>query len=368
MTTTEWGWLLYGLLITAISFIHLLRIDDWWVRIWDFPHTQLAFLAALGLLGWAFFVPQTTGLLLFTPLGLTAALTYQAWLFWPYTPLHRRQVLRHRYPRGKRVRANQDPNTLTLLTSNVLMTNTQYAKLMGLVRKHQPDVLLVLEADSHWQQALAPLETDYPHRVLYPQSNTYGLLFYSKLPIREQQLRFLVEPAIPSLYACLELRSGQSVHFFGVHPQPPSPTEHYRSTERDAELVLIGREARQKDGPVLVAGDLNDVAWSHTTRLFQRLSGLLDPRVGRGLYSTFHAWYFFLRWPLDHVFVSHHFRLRTLRRLPSCGSDHFPMLVSLAYYPNAKQAVNIPSPEDDDLEEARQIVARSQQDPPQPNP
>ncbi|ARK09378.1 endonuclease/exonuclease/phosphatase family protein [Fibrella sp. ES10-3-2-2] len=361
MTTTEWGWLLYGVLITALSFIHLLRIEYWWVRIWDFPHTQLAALAVVGLIGWGVFVQVYTWPLWLVPAGLTAALIYQAWLFWPYTFLHPRQVVRQQYPRGKRAQAKTDPNTITLLTANVLMTNTQCPKVLDLVHKHDPDLIMILEASAHWKQELSPLETSYPYRILYPQENTYGMLFYSKLPFKHHELRFLVEEDIPSIYVQLEMESGQLVHFYGVHPQPPSPTEHYRSTERDAELVLIGREARKQTGPVLVAGDLNDVAWSHTTRLFQRISGLFDPRVGRGLYSTFHAHYFFLRWPLDHVFVSHHFRLRTIRRLPACGSDHFPILVSFVYNPDPSRIQAIPEPEGDDQKEAQEIVEKSRE-------
>jgi endonuclease/exonuclease/phosphatase (EEP) superfamily protein YafD len=361
MTAIEKGWLIYGLLITTLSFIHLLRIDYWWVRIWDFPHSQLTVLGAVGMVGWFLFVHDYRWPHWLAPLGLLAALGYQSWLIWPYTRLHKRQVLRQQYSRRKgRVAANVDPNALTLLTANVLMTNTQCPKVLALVRKHQPDLVLILEADEAWANALLPLEADYPHRMLHPLPNTYGLLFYSKLPFQHIELRHLVQKDIPSLYAEIVLRSGQVVHFYGVHPQPPSPTEHYRSTERDAELVLVGREVRQQTGPVLVAGDLNDVAWSHTTRLFQRLSGLLDPRVGRGLFSTFHAQYFFLRWPLDHVFVSHHFRLRIIRRLPACGSDHFPMLVGLTYHPDPKRAADTPRPEGDDLHEAQDIVARSE--------
>jgi hypothetical protein len=77
-------------------------------------------------------------------------------------------------------------------------------------------------------------------------------------------------------------------------PVPPTP-----SYGRDAELVLIGREIDGASRPAVVAGDLNDVAWSSTTTLFQKISGTLDPRVGRGLYNSFHAKSPLLRFPLD---------------------------------------------------------------------
>jgi len=63
---------------------------------------------------------------------------------------------------------------------------------------------------------------------------------------------------------------------------------------------------------------------------------LLDPRIGRGLYSSFHAHYPLVRFPLDHVFHSNHFRLAELKRLPNIGSDHFPIFISLMYEKTAE--------------------------------
>jgi endonuclease/exonuclease/phosphatase (EEP) superfamily protein YafD len=111
------------------------------------------------------------------------------------------------------------------------------------------------------------------------------------LALIESEIKFILSDEIPSIHATLTLNAGNIVQLYCLHPKPPSPTEAKDSTLRDAELLIIGDRIKDLDQSCIVMGDLNDVAWSRTTRLFQRISGLLDPRVGRYFMNTFHADY-----------------------------------------------------------------------------
>jgi hypothetical protein len=115
--------------------------------------------------------------------------------------------------------------------------------------------------------------------------------------------------------------------------------------------------------PAVVAGDLNDVAWSTTTRRFQRLSGLLDPRVGRGFFNTFNALWPLVRWPLDHLFHDPQFRLIEMARLPKIGSDHFPMWFRLALADGAGEAAEIPPAPAEEKHEVKKMIAEEKRRP-----
>lgn len=192
-------------------------------------------------------------------------------------------------------------------------------------------MLVTLESDQWWEEQLKVIETELPYSVKCPLNNLYGMHVYSKLPLGEQEICYLVEQDVPSIHVSLTLRTGDKVRVHFLHPAPPSPTENPESAQRDAELVIVARSVAQSDQPVIVTGDLNDVAWSTTTRLLRKISGLLDPRVGRGALNTFYVDYPFARWPLDHLFHSSHFTLRDIQRLPSIDSDHFPLLTRLSF-------------------------------------
>ena len=239
------------------------------------------------------------------------------------------------------------------------MPNRDAHKLVALVNEYQPDVLVTLESNKWWESQLACLEVQMPETIKCPLNNLYGMHVYSRLPLHEKEISFLVEGDIPSMHAILELATGDRVRINFLHPAPPSPTENPESAERDAELVIVARSVAGSDQPIVVTGDLNDVAWSRTTRLFRKLSGLLDPRVGRGMFNTFHVGYPLLRWPLDHLFHSDHFTVLSIQRLPSIGSDHFPLLSRLAFTPAKSEAQDGLTADEDDKAFATSI-ARSQ--------
>ena len=333
--------------LAVFTAVPLLRSEWWWVRIFDFPRLQIAMASAVVLLalatrpaaGWTFWIAVVLA---------AATLVTQLGYVLPYTPLWRKETKD----------AEGGHPTLTLLMANVLMQNRRSEPLLRFIQERRPDIVVLDEPDAWWEGALRALERDYPHTVKEPLPNTYGMLLYSRLPFVELERQHLVEADVPSFHVLVAV-DGRNVRLHFVHPRPPSPGEADSSEERDVELVLVGRMAAREREPTIVAGDLNDVAWSRTTRLFQRVSRTLDPRRGRGMFNTFHAGWFFMRWPLDHLFHSEHFRLVKLERGPAFGSDHFPIVITLELDPTARLEQAPPEPDADDEQEAQEKERRA---------
>ncbi len=340
-----------GILGTVLPFI---PYDDWWIRGGDYPRVQFAVLMLIGLALLVFGYQGQAWTLSVQVLAALSVLSilFQLFRILPYTPLWAKQA----------ATAAHDPNAaeheFQLLISNVLQDNAQYSKLTDLVDKDEPDLLLTLETNATWEREIeSRLPAEYVERVRVPLENRYGMHLYSKLPLRNTEVMHLITDDIPSIYTEFQLRSGQWIKLYCLHPTPPSPTEENASTARDAELGMVGMRIKDLGNEnTVVAGDLNDVAWSHSTRLFQRLSGLLDARRGRGLFASFHADYKLARWPLDHVFHSDEFQVVWLRRMPHIGSDHFPMAIRLRHVPHEQHKSDAPTELPGDREEANDTI------------
>ena len=331
MTTGEIIILILSILMCIPTLASITRFDEWWIRGFDFPRIQISFLILCILILSFFFYDFESIWHFIAVAALVLSLLYQAKKIFPYTYLSRKQVLKFK---------GNDPNgTISILVSNVLTPNKRSDKLIALINDRKPDLVLTLESDKRWEKELSEIEDEYKYTVKIPKDNLYGMHLYSKLELDDIKVRNLVQEDIPSIHGNVILRNGKKIKLHCVHPMPPSPTESDTSTNRDAELLMLGRDLDPEKDSILVIGDLNDVAWSRTTRLFQKLSGLMDPRIGRGFFNTFHAGYFLLRWPLDHVFHTKDFTLIEIARERNIGSDHFPMYINLNYEPTA-EAIN----------------------------
>lgn len=336
----------FSIISTLLPFI---PSQVWWIRIFDFPRLQITALAVASIIAY-FLLNNTFSIYDKLIVGLLfLAVIYQSVKIFPYTFLSPPHVLRS-------TKNSDTSNIFSLVITNVLMTNRESGKCLAMLEKANPDIILAVETDKWWEKELLPLEKNYPYRSYAPHANTYGMLLYSKFKLLDCEIRYILDHNIPSVHCIVELPSGARVKFVGVHPKPPAPQESKSSAPRDAELILVGKEAKASHYPVIVAGDLNDVAWSRTTHLFQKISGLLDPRIGRGLFPTYNAKYPIFRWPLDHVFHSNQFKVVDLQRLEYIGSDHFPIFLKLSYEPEDAHLQPEPEPTQSDIKEAKQKV------------
>ncbi|MFQ3789715.1 endonuclease/exonuclease/phosphatase family protein [Halomonas sp. A29] len=333
-------------LLLVATLVAKMPLRWWWIRACEFPRLQLAAAALVSaLLTLTLPSPWRWPLLIASLL----VVVLQARFILPWTRFWPVQV--------QDAEPGHQDRCITLLIANVLTPNRRAARLMEIIRQNDPDIVLTLESDAWWQGQLdAELDEKWPHSVKIPLDNLYGMHLYSRLPLSDTRVEWLIQDDIPSIHTEVTLKSGDRLRLHALHPRPPAPNESEETLWRDAELLLVGKTINEEPVPTIVAGDLNDVAWSRTTRLFCRISGMLDPRRGRGRYSTFHARYPLLRWPLDHIFTSEHFTLKELKRLPYFGSDHFPILASLCFRPSRRDEHDTPEADGDERSWARATI------------
>ena len=335
----------------VFSALPFINTPAWWIRVLDYPRIQILILGTATMLFYLVIVYPLENLDYWLLGILGVAMIYQGKKVYPFTILAKKESI-----------INNNPNknqTVSLLISNVRMKNREYKKLLDLIKKHDPDIVLTVETDHWWLEKVGVIEKEYPHFIKYPLNNTYGMLFFSKLKLKDPKINFYIKSDIPSIITEVYLPSGKTIKLFAVHPEPPRPTQD--TDERDAEILLAGKAIRENNEHALIFGDLNDVGWSNTTRLFRKVSNMLDPRIGRGMYNTYNANIPFFRWPLDHIFHTDHFKLVELIRLPHVGSDHYPIYIKLEYTEH-KNGQDAPEADSEELEEAEERIEEGKSD------
>jgi len=297
----------------------------WFFRTADFVRLQ-SIAIQLGLFTILVFVaPEFTWWIWVLLAGLLGSMIYQFVKVFKYSSW---------FPRKKP--SFPSNGCVSILAANVLQDNTNYGQFYELIKTYDPDIVLTMESDNKWDEGLAEIVKTHPHTIKAPNSEYYGMHVYSKKELINPTTKYLIEDNVPSMHFEFKINEDASVFFECLHPAPPSPTENETSEERDAELMIVANKIRERKEPTVVCGDMNDVVWSRVTRMFKKMTNMIDPRIGRGFFSTYHAGYWFMRFPLDHLFHTKDLFVDRMERTKNFGSDHFGMYYEIYHKKKAK--------------------------------
>ena len=344
---------IFGLLLIISTFIPIIPNQHWFFRVFDFGKVQILILQVLLLIFGFIFVKSDVVFYCFQ-FALIGCMIYEVSLLYKYTPLFKIE---------KHIKTNKASKTITLISANVFQFNKDYQKFISYVKKQNPDIILTMESNGDWENAMQVFKNDYPYFVEVGLENTYGIHLYSKIEIQKATVHYFVADDIPSIEVLMKTKDGFEFVFFGVHPPPPSPTEEETSKERDGELLAVAKNIRNNKYTSIVVGDFNNVAWAKSSVLFRKTSEMIDPRIGRGLISTFHAKYWFLRFPIDQMFHSSDIFVEKIEAQENFGSDHLPLFCE--FYIDKKNNVQddlVEELEKNEMKEVNEMIKEGKQE------
>lgn len=314
----------YGLLAFAVLFPH------------DFRQTGTLYLAG----AWLSFMVRTFlfhhGLLLALVAGVAA------WRrCWRLAAVAAPLVLATLGPTLWQWRPKAAPSTrgetLTVMSVNLLNRNQTPGPILAEITAADPDVLLLQEYTPHWHRAVqAAVGSTYPHQSWVIRDDSYGLAVYSRRPFVEpvSQTVALGDATEPQIRAVIEL-AGQNVTLYNLHLTLPLGLDYLAHGRREvADLLDL---LMDRTGPVLIAGDFNFTEHSPQAAALAR-AGMTDAQsrygVGRGATWPVNS---FLRWlpglRLDHIYLSEPLVCTAIRTGQGYGSDHRPVVATIAMQP-----------------------------------
>ncbi len=186
------------------------------------------------------------------------------------------------------------------------------------LRTQAPDFISLQEVTPHNRQILKALEGSYPAQQFCAFEAVGGVAVASRWP----KIGGSGECIDKSGLAAMQVRTPDGpVWVVALHlhwPYPFNQAPQVRKLARDIAGLLAANPA-----PVVLGGDFNMVAWSHTLRRISTASG--TRRVGgvRPSFPMLNGW---LTLPIDHVLVSKNDKPANASLRPLLGSDHRGLL------------------------------------------
>lgn len=246
--------------------------------------------------------------------------------------------------------------TYRILVSNVNKPNRQFDRLIDLIQKEDPDVIVLIEADREWLKALKNTTLLYRH---FNETNNdagyFSISIFSRYNIQNFEIVPIGRMKIPLAKMSLVFPSGV-LRLYAIHPVPPIPLKKEFMKDRFFQIEKINSELSKEESPAMLVGDFNATPWSSGFRSltsgtklrtagsdFDLLGTWPTPEYfrvlllpGQNPVSESDIFYRIFNWeifriPIDHVLTTQEFRIKDYRLGKHIGSDHFPLLVDFVF-------------------------------------
>jgi endonuclease/exonuclease/phosphatase (EEP) superfamily protein YafD len=219
--------------------------------------------------------------------------------------------------------ARQGAPPIRLLTHNVWQSNRDPADTAQAIIDAKPDVVMLQEVNGSFRPMLAALDQHFAFATKCPPG--CDLAIFSRWPIVDSDY-FLKDPRGrkfgPAMLWARVAKPGESPFTVVTlhYPRPTSRDQAVRRHDVARALARIDRDA------LIVGGDMNLTPWAAAMREQDRAFVPLT-RMTRALPSWPRA---FPVLPIDQLYAGPDWGLVSARRFPATGSDHVPLLVTLA--------------------------------------
>ena len=217
------------------------------------------------------------------------------------------------------------PGTLKVIQFNALDTNTDIGRVATWLIAQDADVIAVSEARHDLRDLLLA-------RAGWRTAGAHGslMIFTRDQYLRMNRPKLAKGSKLTFVNATYNL-SGAPVEVVTTHLDWPTRPA-FRNQPADLQSVVTALPRHR----MVLLGDFNNTPWSQQMRRLDRDLGLI--RRDRAV-ATFPAQVMGRRWPLpflaiDHVYAGPGWATVKVERGPWLGSDHYPLIVTLAPTPD----------------------------------
>ena len=213
------------------------------------------------------------------------------------------------------------PGEIKVIQFNAWLQNPDVAHVADWLKAENPDYVFVEEATPALRDAIMA-------RTGWQVAGLTTSLIFSRQFYHTMQRPSTPDSALNWVNATYNTPTGQMELVVTHFNWPTSRAHQVQSHELPAVLAQLRRDR------MVLGGDFNSTPWSFTRRRDDRAFGLI--RRDRALWSWptgRGAWRLptpFPFMPLDHIYAGRGWATTSVRRGPQLGSDHYPLIVTLA--------------------------------------